>query len=74
MGGESVDHWRRHRPGVDAFDSEDEWLEFEGTSVVRPHMDGRANRVELRVSGPAGQINGLNLRLYAPAGHRRSAT
>jgi hypothetical protein len=50
------------------------WLEFEGTSVVRPLMDGRANVVELRVSGPAGEINGLNLRLYEPAEQRWSAT
>ena len=55
-------------------DSEDEWLEFKGTSVVRPLMDGRANIVELRVSGPAGQINGLNLRLFEPAAQRWSAT
>ena len=31
--------------------SQDQWLEFEGTSVVRPLMDGLANVVELRVSG-----------------------
>lgn len=54
--------------------SEDTWLEFEGTSVVRPLMDGRANVVELRVSGPAGEINGINLRLYEPAEQRWSAT
>lgn len=55
-------------------DSEDEWLQFDGTSVVRPLMDGRANVVELRISGPAGQINGLNLRLYEPAAQRWSST
>lgn len=55
-------------------DTEDEWLEFDGTSVVRPLMDGRANVVELRISGPAGQINGLNLRLYEPGAKRWSAT
>ena len=55
-------------------DSEDEWLRFDGTSVVRPLMDGRANVVELRISGPAGQINGLNLRLYEPTAQRWSST
>ena len=55
-------------------DSADRWLEFEGTSVVRPLMDGRANVVELRVSGAAGEIAGLNLRLYEPATQRWSAT
>ena len=55
-------------------DSDDQWLEFEGTSVVRPLMDGRANVVELRVSGPAGELEGLNLRLWEPASRRWSAT
>ena len=50
------------------------WLEFEGTSVVRPLMGGLANVVELRVSGAAGEIVGLNLRLYEPATQRWSAT
>ena len=43
-----------------------EWLEYSGTSVVRQVMGGRANLVELRVQGPAGQIEGVNLRLYNP--------
>jgi hypothetical protein len=50
------------------------WLEFEGTSVVRPLMDGRANVVELQVSGPTGDLEGLNLRLYEPELQRWSAT
>lgn len=55
-------------------DSEDEWLQFDGTSAVRPLMDGRANVVELRISGTAGQIAGLNLRLYEPTAQRWSST
>ncbi len=55
-------------------DSEDEWLHFAGTSVVRPLMHRRANIVELRVSGSAGQIEALNLRLYEPQGQRWSST
>ncbi len=42
------------------------WLEYEGTTVVRPVLDGRANLVELKVAGPAGRIEGLSLRLYNP--------
>jgi hypothetical protein len=42
------------------------WVEYEGTSVVRPVWGGRANLVELDVKGPAGQIEGLSLRLYNP--------
>lgn len=43
-----------------------EWAEFEGTSVVRPVLDGQANMVELRVEGPTGRIRGASLRLYDP--------
>lgn len=42
------------------------WVEYEGTSVVSKVLDGRANLVELKVSGPSGQIEGLSLRLYNP--------
>jgi hypothetical protein len=41
-------------------------VKYEGTSVVRKIWDGRANLVELKVSGPAGEIEGLSLRLYNP--------
>lgn len=49
-------------------------MQFDGTSVVRPLMDGRANVVELQISGTAGQIAGLNLRLYEPTAQRWSST
>lgn len=42
------------------------WTTYEGTSVVRKVWEGRANLVELDVSGPAGHIEGLSLRLYNP--------
>lgn len=42
------------------------WTEYEGTSVVRPLLNGRANFVELSVRGPAGQIEGGALRLFNP--------
>jgi hypothetical protein len=42
------------------------WVEYEGTSVVRKVWNGRANLVELNVTGPAGSIEGLSLRLYNP--------
>ena len=47
-------------------DTEDEWLQFRGRSVVKPLMDRRANVVEFDVSGDAGRIEALNLRLYEP--------
>ena len=42
------------------------WVEYDGTSVVRKVWNGRANLGELEVSGPAGHIEGLSLRLYNP--------
>jgi hypothetical protein len=55
-------------------ESPDQWLEFAGTSTVRPLADRRANVVELDVSGPNGRIEGLNLRLYEPQAQRWSLT
>jgi hypothetical protein len=40
------------------------WLDYEGTSIVRPVWNGRANLGELQVEGPAGRIEGLTLRLF----------
>jgi hypothetical protein len=48
------------------------WVEYEGTSMVRRILDGRANLVELSVAGPAGRIEGLSLRLYDPQSRRWS--
>ena len=42
------------------------WVEYEGTTVVRKVFEGRANLVELKADGPAGQFEGLSLRLYNP--------
>ena len=43
-----------------------EWVEYQGTSIVRGILGNRANLVELSVEGPAGKIEGLSLRLYNP--------
>ncbi len=48
------------------------WVEYEGTSVVLKVWNGTANLVELEVDGPAGHIEGLNLRLYNPQSHQWS--
>jgi hypothetical protein len=42
------------------------WVEYEGTTVVRPVWGGKANLVELVADGPAGHIEALSLRLYDP--------
>jgi hypothetical protein len=43
-----------------------EWVEYEGTTVVREVWKGNANLVELDVTGPSGHIQALSLRLYNP--------
>jgi hypothetical protein len=48
------------------------WVEYDGTSVVRKVLDGRANLVELRVEGAAGRIDGMSLRLYNSQAHQWS--
>lgn len=42
------------------------WADYQGTSLVRPIMGGRANVVELSIGGAAGRIEGISLRLYNP--------
>ncbi|HEU4650584.1 MAG TPA: hypothetical protein VFS49_04145 [Croceibacterium sp.] len=49
-----------------------EWAEFVGASVVRPLLEGRANFVELGVTGEAGRIEGGSLRLYSPTSRQWS--
>jgi len=46
--------------------SDADWAEYRGTSIVRPLMDGRANFVDLSVSGDSGAIDGGSLRLFNP--------
>ncbi|HEU5219895.1 MAG TPA: hypothetical protein VFU23_14645 [Gemmatimonadales bacterium] len=43
-----------------------EWVELEGTSVVRKIWDGRANLGELEVGDATTHVEGLTLRLYNP--------
>ena len=43
-----------------------QWVEYQGTSVARKVWNGRANLLELDVSGKPGRIEGLSLRVYHP--------
>ena len=43
------------------------WIEYAGSTVVKPLMDKRSNIVEFDVNGAAGRITGVSLRLYQPA-------
>jgi hypothetical protein len=59
--------WKTHlKRRLDPLTGSDRWVEYDGTSVVRPVWGGAANLGELDVSGPAGRIQGLSLRLYNP--------
>lgn len=42
------------------------WVEYEGTTIVKKILNGKANLVELIADGEAGHFDGLNLRLYNP--------
>lgn len=48
------------------------WVEYDGTTVVRPIWDRRANLAELEVTGPSGHLELLSLRLYDPDTHQWS--
>jgi hypothetical protein len=50
------------------------WLDYQGTSVVRPVWGGHANLGELAVEGAAGRIEGLSLRLYNPQARQWNIT
>ena len=49
-----------------------QWVEYDGTTIVRKGWNGRANLVELDVTGPSGHIEALSLRLYNPASRQWS--
>jgi hypothetical protein len=59
--------WRLKQP----LSGSNEWVEYDGTTVVRKIWDGRANLVELEVDGPS-HIEALNLRLYNRERHKWS--
>jgi hypothetical protein len=48
------------------------WVEYTGSTVVSKVLKGRANLVELDVTGPSGHIEGLSLRLYDPVARQWS--
>ena len=48
------------------------WAEYDGISVVREILSGRASLFELTADGPAGHLEGVGLRLYNPQSHQWS--
>jgi hypothetical protein len=62
-----IGSWKTHlKRRLKPLTGSDTWVEYTGTSVVTKIWGGRANLVELNVSGPAGKIEALSLRLYNP--------
>lgn len=68
-----IGKWKTHlRRLVHPLTGSTIWVEYDGTTVVRKVWNGKANLVELDVSGPAGHIEALSLRLYNPDSHQWS--
>jgi hypothetical protein len=44
-----------------------DWVEYQGSSVVHRIWGGAANVGEIDISGPAGRIQGMSVRVYNPA-------
>ncbi|MBX3280867.1 MAG: hypothetical protein KF756_00165 [Acidobacteria bacterium] len=60
--------WKTHvKRLVSPLSGKNDWVEYNGTTVVRKVWSGKANLVELVMDGPAGHFEGLSLRLYNPS-------
>jgi hypothetical protein len=68
-----IGKWKTHlRRLVKPLTGSTTWVEYDGTTVVTKVWNGKANLVELDVTGPAGHIEALSLRLYNPDSHQWS--
>jgi len=68
-----IGKWNTHlRRLVKPLTGSTTWVEYKGTTVVSKVWNGKANLVELDVTGPAGHIEALSLRLYNPESHQWS--
>jgi len=68
-----IGKWKTHlRRLVKPLTGSTTWVEYDGTTVVTKVWNGKANLVELDVTGPAGHIEALSLRLYNPESHQWS--
>jgi len=59
--------WNTHlKRLVHPLSGSNDWMELEGTTVVRKVWDGRANLAELTTDAASGHLQVLSLRLYDP--------
>lgn len=49
-----------------------QWIEFDGTNVVRKIWDGRANMDEFEADTPSGHSEGMTIRTYSAKSHQWS--
>ena len=62
-----IGHWQTHVSRLlHPLTGSKEWAEYDGTTLVSPVWEGRANLVQLEVDGKAGHLEFLSLRLYNP--------
>jgi hypothetical protein len=47
-----------------------DWIELDGTTIVKKVWDGRANLAEYSANGASGHLELLALRWYSPAAHQ----
>ena len=65
--------WHTHlRRRLNPLSGSNNWIEMDGTSIVRKVWNGRANLVELVADGAGRHFEGLSLRLYHPEGKQWS--
>jgi hypothetical protein len=63
--------WKYHLSRLDhPLTGSKNWIEYEGTGVCRPILNGAAQIDEFDATGPTGRIQGLTLRLYNPEAHQ----
>ncbi len=68
-----IGSWRTHlRRLLHPLSGSKDWVDCDGTTVVRKVWDGRANLVELEVDCPGGHLEALSLRLYDSQSRRWS--
>jgi hypothetical protein len=67
----AIGKWRTHLSRLrHPLTGSNEWLEYEGSSVVRKVWDGRASLEEFEALGASAHIEGLVLSLYNPESHQ----
>jgi hypothetical protein len=68
-----VGHWTTHVKRLQhPLTGSHTWLEYDGTTEVRPVLNGKGVLLELIMDGAAGHFEGLSLRLYNPESHQWS--